>query len=151
MMLSFGTKMLELNLISWDMRYRILQKKFLLSNIYKIVHQFGGIYTDTDTICVKPFPKLFEQSYVSHTLTPWNNICNGNFGFPKVWMFTPVILSLVVIWILIKSFLALCLSCICFGNTKAELWNWWKLQKQGNPRENRTNLLHINVCEVLWW
>jgi len=55
------------------------------SDIYRleIVYQFGGIYTDTDSVCLKRFPEILQHSFVSYVFGGWNNICNGVFGFPK--------------------------------------------------------------------
>merc|ERR1711872_464116 len=49
---------------------------------YEIVYQYGGIYTDTDTVSVSGFGAEFSTSLVSHSLDPWNNLNNAIFGFP---------------------------------------------------------------------
>jgi len=55
------------------------------SDIYRleIVYQFGGIYTDTDSVCLKRFPEILQHSFVSHVFGGYNNIQNSVFGFPK--------------------------------------------------------------------
>jgi len=50
---------------------------------YEIVFQFGGIYTDVDSISVRKFPSIFQQSFVSHIFAGWNNIQNAVFGMRK--------------------------------------------------------------------
>ena len=49
---------------------------------YEIIHQFGGIYIDIDSVCQKPFDAVFTGSFVSHTFGNYNNIQNSMFGFP---------------------------------------------------------------------
>ena len=49
---------------------------------YEIIYREGGIFTDIDAISVKPFDIYFQRSFVSHIGEPYNDICNGIFGFP---------------------------------------------------------------------
>ena len=51
---------------------------------YEIVHEFGGVYCDIDTVCLKPLnPEVFGRSFVaSHVGAPWRNVTNALFGFP---------------------------------------------------------------------
>ena len=50
---------------------------------YEVVHQYGGIYMDTDSISVKGLDAAFTQSFVVYSLSPWNNLQNSIFGMPK--------------------------------------------------------------------
>ena len=47
------------------------------------MYQFGGIYLDTDSVFVKPFPPVLQTSFVTHTFSGYNNICNCVFGMAK--------------------------------------------------------------------
>jgi len=49
---------------------------------YEVIYRNGGVYFDTDSVCVKPFKDVLTHSFVSH-VEGWKNICNGVFGFPK--------------------------------------------------------------------
>ena len=49
----------------------------------QVVYHFGGIYLDTDSICLKKFPEILEHSFVSHVFEPYNNLENSVYGFPK--------------------------------------------------------------------
>ena len=49
----------------------------------EVVYQFGGIYLDTDSVCLEKFPEILQHSFVSHVLGGYNNVCNGVFGLPK--------------------------------------------------------------------
>ena len=49
----------------------------------QVIYQFGGIYVDTDSVCLKKFPEILQHSFVTHVLEPYYNVCNGAFGFPK--------------------------------------------------------------------
>jgi len=49
---------------------------------YEVVLKNGGIYLDTDSVCVKEFSPVFQRSFVSHTNEPYNNIQASVFGFP---------------------------------------------------------------------
>jgi mannosyltransferase OCH1-like enzyme len=46
---------------------------------YEIVHEFGGIYSDIDTVPLTPFDETLESAFVSYGDT---NIQNSFFGFP---------------------------------------------------------------------
>jgi len=49
---------------------------------YEIIYRNGGVYFDTDSVCVKPFNDVLTHSFVAH-VDWWKNICNGVFGLPK--------------------------------------------------------------------
>ena len=50
---------------------------------YEIVYQEGGIYTDTDSVSVKPFDNRFNRSFVAFISSEGKYIPNGCFGFAK--------------------------------------------------------------------
>lgn len=51
---------------------------------YEIVHEYGGVYCDIDTVCQRPLDEdVFGHSFVSsHVALPWRNVTNALFGFP---------------------------------------------------------------------
>lgn len=55
------------------------------SDIYRleVVYQFGGIYLDTDSVCLRKFPEILQHSFVTHVFGGYNNLCNCVFGLPK--------------------------------------------------------------------
>lgn len=48
---------------------------------YEIIHQFGGIYLDTDSQSLKPFDSLFQHSFVCYD-AGWNTLVHSVFGMP---------------------------------------------------------------------
>ena len=61
---------------------------------YEIVFQEGGIYTDVDAICMRPYERgVFKRPFVSHTFEPYNNISNAVFGFPVGSRFLGVVIG----------------------------------------------------------
>ena len=51
---------------------------------YEVVHAEGGIYTDTDSVAVKPFDINFERSFVAYIHRDGASyIPNGCFGFRR--------------------------------------------------------------------
>jgi len=52
---------------------------------YEVVYRNGGVYYDTDSICVKPLMDVLTHSFVSHNpgINSYQNIQNSVFGFPK--------------------------------------------------------------------
>ena len=60
----------------------------------QIIYQNGGIYLDTDSVSLHGFgPTFWSDSFVSFTLSPWNNICNSVFGFPQASHFLQFVLQ----------------------------------------------------------
>ena len=49
----------------------------------ELVYQEGGIYSDIDSISMRPFDGFFRHSFVTYTLGIWNSISNACFGFPR--------------------------------------------------------------------
>ena len=55
---------------------------------YEIVYQYGGIYTDIDSVCITGFDGHFKMALLSYTNRQgWNNVQNAFFGFPKKHVF----------------------------------------------------------------
>jgi len=50
---------------------------------YEIIYQYGGMYSDVDSVCMRSLDDLFENSYLAYTLIYWNNVANGFFTFSK--------------------------------------------------------------------
>ena len=48
---------------------------------YEIVHQYGGIYLDTDSKSLEPFGPIFQQSFVCY-VNGYNTLDNSVFGMP---------------------------------------------------------------------
>uniref|UniRef100_A0A0K2V212 Alpha-1,4-N-acetylglucosaminyltransferase n=1 Tax=Lepeophtheirus salmonis TaxID=72036 RepID=A0A0K2V212_LEPSM len=74
------------------------RRKGVLSDILRceIVFSFGGIYTDVDTIALKPFPiDIFSKSFVAYTDGIFNNLNCSFFGFPKGSQFLKFMLDFV--------------------------------------------------------
>ena len=49
---------------------------------YEVVFKYGGIYTDIDSVAVKPFDQNFRTSFVTYSLG-YKNLSNAIFGFPQ--------------------------------------------------------------------
>jgi len=60
---------------------------------YELVHNYGGIYCDIDSVSVKAFDHGFERAFVTYTLAPYYNIQNACFGFPKGSMFLQYVIG----------------------------------------------------------
>lgn len=60
---------------------------------YEIIYQFGGIYCDIDSVCLKPFDDHFSESFVSDETDFYKNITNAVFGFPKHSKFLEYVIS----------------------------------------------------------
>ncbi|CAB4066919.1 unnamed protein product [Lepeophtheirus salmonis] len=74
------------------------RRKGVLSDILRceIVFSFGGIYTDVDTIALKPFPiDIFSKSFVAYTDGIFKNLNCSFFGFPKGSQFLKFMLDFV--------------------------------------------------------
>ncbi len=50
---------------------------------YEIIYNFGGIYSDVDSISVKPFDNNFKKDTVSYITPAWNNLQNAFLCFSK--------------------------------------------------------------------
>ncbi|XP_023346972.1 inositol phosphoceramide mannosyltransferase 3 isoform X2 [Eurytemora carolleeae] len=50
---------------------------------YEIIYKSGGVYFDTDTICVEPLNDLLTASFVAFSPIPRSHLSNGVLGFPK--------------------------------------------------------------------
>ena len=48
---------------------------------YEVVFKYGGIYTDIDSVAVKPFDQNFRHSFVTYS-PDYKNLSNAFFGFP---------------------------------------------------------------------
>ncbi|XP_023342287.1 inositol phosphoceramide mannosyltransferase 3 [Eurytemora carolleeae] len=64
---------------------------------YEIIYKSGGVYFDTDTICVEPLNDLLTASFVVLSPTPWNNLSNGALGFPKGSRFLKYVLDALIL------------------------------------------------------
>jgi mannosyltransferase OCH1-like enzyme len=60
---------------------------------YQIIYKYGGIYSDIDSIYMKPLDGNFTKSFVSYIFDKWNNISNAFFGFPKESKFMSFVLQ----------------------------------------------------------
>ena len=54
-----------------------------LNVFFQIIYQFGGIYLDTDSVCVRQFPSILRRSFVTHVFGGYNNLCNCVFGLAR--------------------------------------------------------------------
>ena len=63
--------------------FNVLLNMFVQSFILQVVYQFGGIYLDTDSVCLRKFPEILQHSFVTHVFGGYNNLCNCVFGLPK--------------------------------------------------------------------
>lgn len=76
---------MELTPICWGITFYatkfICVWNFLFIFSYEIIHQFGGIYLDTDSQSLKPFDSLFQHSFVCYD-AGWNTLVHSVFGMP---------------------------------------------------------------------
>lgn len=97
-----GTEGVEIkNIFSFD----IIDKEILCKELsisrgaavdmirYEIIYKYGGIYSDIDSIYMKPLDYNFTKSFVSYIFDKWNNISNAFFGFPKESKFMSFVLQ----------------------------------------------------------
>jgi len=69
---------------------------------YEIVYRNGGVYYDTDSICVKPLNDVLTHSFVSSRVDEYHNVNNSVFGFPKGSRFLEFVLRLLR-WNILKD------------------------------------------------
>jgi len=69
---------------------------------YEIVYRNGGVYYDTDSICVKPLNDVLTHSFVSSRVDEYQNVQNSVFGFPKGSRFLEFVLRLLR-WNILKD------------------------------------------------
>lgn len=50
---------------------------------YEIIYQYGGMYSDVDSMCLRNLDDLFENPYLTYTLDYWTNVTNASFAFSK--------------------------------------------------------------------
>jgi len=62
---------------------------------YEIIHKYGGIYTDADSLSVQPLGPVFLHSFVSVMSSPPQYVQNCIFGFPASSHFMKYVLALV--------------------------------------------------------
>jgi len=69
---------------------------------YEILYRNGGVYYDTDSICVKPLNDVLTHSFVSSRVDEYHNVNNSVFGFPKGSRFLEFVLRLLR-WNILKD------------------------------------------------
>jgi len=69
---------------------------------YEILYRNGGVYYDTDSICVKPLNDVLTHSFVSSRVDEYQNVQNSVFGFPKGSRFLEFVLRLLR-WNILKD------------------------------------------------